>query len=41
MTAKNTYILPRTEVLPIRLENSILTLSDPFAPEGGEQPDGW
>ena len=38
MTAKNTYISPRTEVLPIRLENSILDMS--FG--GGEkQEEGW
>ena len=38
MTAKNTYISPRTEVLPIRLENAILDLSY----GGGEnQEEGW
>jgi len=38
MTAKNTYITPRTEVLPIRLENAILDMS----PDGAkEEWEAW
>jgi len=36
MNSKNKYISPRTEVLPIRIENSILEMSEAGAKEEWE-----